>query len=275
MLSNNHVQEQLKKYVDDAKKDGKANVLYGSLRSDKQREMLRQILSIPFDGILTTNYSYELEEAAINNTTISQNRLILMSTHTSAVKNVEPKYLLHSYNQFVFQGIEKNVWLIHGEARKPNSIIIGHDYYGKLFGRINKYLDGQKNRYFDIQREGKENVIKSWIDAFILGDVYAVGFGYDYSEFDLWWLLNRKKRENAEHGKLYFYEPQKVADGTVDEKVELLRTLGAEIESFGLNIYGVENDACDAEYRRFYKVTCEYLEKTIGMQQGCSAAQTQ
>ena len=202
----------------------------------------------------------------MNQTTISDYRLDLMSTHTSAVKEVEKKYLLHSFNQFEYFGVQKNIWHVHGEAKKPSSIIIGHTYYGALFARISEYLKSQKNRYYDNQREGKENVIRSWIDAFILGDVYAIGFGYDYSEFDLWWLLNRKKRENAEHGRLYFYEPQKVANGSVDEKVELLRTLEADIDSLGFSVHGYEKEARDAEYKRFYHAVCDSLESTIGKQ---------
>ena len=36
-----------------------------------------------------------------------------------------------------------------------------------------------------------------WLDSFVLGNVNILGLGMDFSELDLWWLLNRKKRESA------------------------------------------------------------------------------
>ena len=38
-----------------------------------------------------------------------------------------------------------------------------------------------------------------------MGEVYAVGFGFDPSEFDIWWAIERKAREKANHGLLHAY----------------------------------------------------------------------
>ena len=65
------------------------------------------------------------------------------------------------------------------------------------------------------------------MDAFILGDVYILGFGFDLSEFDLWWLLNRKFNEKADHGHVYYLEPK---SPVLDEKLELLKLLEVEVK---------------------------------------------
>ena len=38
-----------------------------------------------------------------------------------------------------------------------------------------------------------------------MGNVWSVGFGFDFSEFDIWWATERKAREKADHGKLKVY----------------------------------------------------------------------
>ncbi|HIT73388.1 MAG TPA: hypothetical protein IAD10_06990, partial [Candidatus Fimicola cottocaccae] len=52
-----------------------------------------------------------------------------------------------------------------------------------------------------------------------------LGFGFGFTEFDLWWLLNRKKREKVETGKIYFYMLKHEAEANY-EKLELLKLLG-------------------------------------------------
>ena len=78
------------------------------------------------DHILTTNYSYEIECALAGQKTLSDAKIARLQRHTSEVKKCEPQYMIHSYNEAA--GIP--VWHIHGEARKPKSIIVGHYWYG-------------------------------------------------------------------------------------------------------------------------------------------------
>ena len=35
--------------------------------------------------------------------------------------------------------------------------------------------------------------------------LYALGFGFDLSEFDIWWAVERKSREHAANGKIHAY----------------------------------------------------------------------
>ena len=206
--------------------------LFGGLYDgelDKIRPYLSRLLSLGFDDILTTNYSYELERVAYPKITRGGKGCRGIMKHTAPVKRAEPKYLLHTYSEVKYGEAVNRVWHIHGEVRKPNSIVLGHYNYGSLLRRMQDVLGSRENVQYRLEMANRPPVMDSWLDAFIMGDVYILGFGFDFSEFDLWWLLERKKREKASHGIVRFYSP---THGN-DFKLMMMETYGAEIISFG------------------------------------------
>ena len=62
LASDNQIRTSLKSAKEDFR---------GKIRTDRQMEVLRDLLTMGFDDILTTNYSYELEEAALGTGTES------------------------------------------------------------------------------------------------------------------------------------------------------------------------------------------------------------
>lgn len=176
----------------------------GKIQTEQQMKVLRDLLTMGFDDILTTNYSYELEEAALGKYELGDRQTAKLMRYTS--KNAERNYLLHTYNQVQCGEVVNRIWHVHGEIRKTDSMILGHYWYGKLLYKIIEESEKNKDHYTRNQKEEKPTELNSWMDSFILGDVYVLGFGFGLSEVDLWWLLNRKQRERAEHGKVYFYE---------------------------------------------------------------------
>lgn len=155
-------------------------------------------------------------------------------------------------------------------------MILGHYYYGSLFKQYVKLLDKRGNKYSAYQKNGKPFHVCSWLDAFILGDVYILGFGFDFSEFDLWWLLNRKKRENATVGTVYFYEKSNKEQENEHaeekecaekkkraEKLELLKIMKVQIENLGM----YENDS----YESFYEKAIEDIKSKVKENKGRSA----
>ncbi len=224
---------------------------FGKISCNEMRYMLRSLLQKGFDEILTTNYSYELEIAATEKETITKYQLNKMIKRADGKGSpTEGKYFIHSYNEVKFSGTPNRIWHIHGAAKNPSSMVIGHYYYGNLLSKYKSYFDEEvKNRYVK-EQENDEVKIISWLDAFILGDVHVLGFGFDFSEFDLWWLLDRKKREKAEHGKLYYYVPSWEANSLkFQEKAELLKCYDAEV---------VVIDHLEGDYKG-------YLNKAINM----------
>lgn len=218
IITNNNVKEGINENRD---------LFFGSECCPEQTELLFKLLTHGFDDILTTNYSYELEAVARGRKKLS-NGVIEQMAENAAGGRVEPKYLLHSFNKVVCGGTVNRVWHVHGECRKPDSIVIGHSWYGNLLFKLKEELNRKGNHYAMLQRDGKPIEFDSWIDSFLLGDVHMLGFSFDFSEFDLWWLLNRRYYEKAEKGALYYYD----SGDTDDEKKALLRLLGVEIVSF-------------------------------------------
>ncbi len=206
------------------------DILYGKLGDAGHVEMLRRLLDLRFDHILTTNFSYELEQAAQPGLALSDQKLRHMMRHTDGRRQAEAKYMLHTYGVVDWNGRLNKVWHIHGEGRKPDSMVLGHYSYASLLERISAYVRAEEGRYRREQGRGEPVRIRSWADAFLFGDVYVLGFGFDVSEFDLWWLLNHKKREREKAGGTWFFAPsERLAEDEINEKEELLRVLGVEV----------------------------------------------
>ena len=86
ILTNDHVDTALKEKF--SKSTG-AEITNPDLAS-----FLQDTLSIGFDHILTTNYTYELEAASVYPSKLSEYRIKKMQTSTAG--RCEPKYLLHT-----------------------------------------------------------------------------------------------------------------------------------------------------------------------------------
>jgi hypothetical protein len=185
----------------------------------------------------------------------TENRLKTIQRYIG-IDRAESKYMLHTFNQVNYEGKDIDIWHIHGEARKPDSMIIGSDYYSRLTARA---IEETKNAERYDLKEGKNiNLvsINSWVDALLFGDVYVLGFGYDYSEEDLWWLLNRKANEKIiDKGKTYFYEPGAGEDTRV--KKSLLNVF--DVVTGGLDMGYKEN----VDYKSFYKDAIDDIAKKV------------
>lgn len=219
LLTEDNVDKALK-----SKKNELANL--GTEKHEQQTRILRRLLALPFDEILTTNYSYELETAALGSHAVSERALRRMQGHSDEVSRCEQRFLLHTFNRIITEHGERRVWHIHGEARKPGSMILGAYFYGNLLGKLVE-LNKKRGNYYAQSRLESSPKIRSWADAFILGDVYILGFGFGFSETDLWWLLNRKKREPGV-GRVFFYE-LKPPEETNRAKLDLLKLMGVKI----------------------------------------------
>ena len=238
LVTGDHIKQAMKENQDS---------FFGEVKTDELRLVLRNLLSAGFTDILTTNYSYELEIAPTEATATNKNKLIKNSRNSIPRERIEPKYLLHSFQSVSYKGTDNRVWHIHGEARKPDSMILGHYYYANLLQRIMGHVNGRQTDY---RVNPAECTIKSWVDSFILGDVYILGFGMDYSEIDLWWLLNRKKREKGEHGKVFFYTAE-----NEPEKEKLLELLNVQVVRAK-----VDKPTDEEEKNRYYK---EFYRESI------------
>lgn len=207
---------------------------------------LSRLLSSPFDAVLTTNYTYELEaELHLEYPALTAEGKRKYAYTTGDTRDA--KYLLRTYNRLG----KHDIWHIHGELRRPSSIILSHDEYARLVHHILAYNESRGRDYEKYKNELK---FKSWVDYFLVGDVYTLGLGLDFSEFDLWWLLGRRLRERAGCGKLIFYEPEKTDN---HYKLLALQDAGVEVRSCGVII----RDGDD--YARFYALAIDDIHAQI------------
>lgn len=254
LATNDHISAATKQY---------SKKFWGEVGPELQKQ-LQSLISIQFDDIITTNYSYEIESAALGVKTVSGTYLSKICKNQEEGKKVEPKYLIQSCQVIPYGEHDNRIWHIHGEARKPNSMILGHYYYATLLHRIMDYIDKNSRHYSYRQQNGKKQPIQSWLDSFILGDVYILGFGMDFSELDIWWLLNRKKREMAVHGRVYYYEP---GGDSFNEKVELLKLLDVEVIHCGVATPEGSQEEKNVAYQEFYLKAIEDIGHKVTQKQ--------
>lgn len=214
---------------------------------DEQKEMLSELSKIPMDTMLTTNYSYEIEQAVTGK--VGEIKRNSWAHSTSEKKTEESKWLQRYSLVTDADGYEHTIWHIHGEATAPNYMVMGHYYYGKLIGYISDYLPKFLRRYRNAMKNGKEYKKVSWVDYFLLDDVYMFGLGMDPSESDLWYLLSVKKRRFPET-KVYFFTP----DDRRDDILMMLSTYGVEIIETSLS-----NEK--GKYKKYYHETIDVLKE--------------
>jgi len=99
------------------------------------------------------------------------------------LSNPETIYRLHTFNKVK----DKAIWHIHGEVDYPRTIMLGQEKYSNSLSRIINYTVKRSDSKFS-------DGVRSWVDLFLCSDVHIIGFGFDFSEIDLWWVLNYRAR---------------------------------------------------------------------------------
>lgn len=167
----------------------------------KKKSILERILKLPFDVILTTNYGYEIESVLIDGEWTEYKKKKAFTTlddHSHVRHNTSICSMVQCKD-----GRDIPVFHIHGERLRKHSLVLSYYSYANSVSRLIELNKQRGNDYQEKQRASEEIVAKSWLDYFLMGEVYAVGFGFDPSEFDIWWAIERKAREHADHGALH------------------------------------------------------------------------
>lgn len=240
--------------------------LWGEVKTgSEQYDFYKRILNLPCEDVLTTNYGFQLEETAYEKEKISKYKVneITQYIKVRGRYRSESSLFSYTYQSAGEKYANKRLWHIHGHAKNPSSMVIGHGYYGRLLYKLIDYVKDNDGRYRFALSDIPE--IRSWIDAFLFGNVYVLGFGFDFAEMDLWWLLDQKKNNNygREMGKLYFYDP--VNHNKPDDfiKYEMLKSYGAEVLNLGVTVTH-ENEKY--VYKEFYLKAINDIEERISNQ---------
>lgn len=210
------------------------------------------------DTYLTTNYDHTLDDSL---------RHIGYVLDLSKSNKQEKLYNIRRSRAFSKSGDTKIIYPIHGDIDNPKSIVIGYNHYCGTIGKLDAYLKGRAEwegnplLKMDERLYLKDFAVKSWIDHFFFLNVHILGLGLDFSEIDLWWILDRRKRLIMEgcpiKNHIFFYDIVKKDVSSCDDK-DLSREdlkLKAKYEILAkMNvekcIYKVEKDDYNSSYRK-------------------------
>lgn len=233
------------------------------------------ILNLGFDNILTTNYDYNLTP----------------DIKESLVPTVKTKEIKHSLYRFQKATNGTKVWHIHGEINKPSSIMIGYEHYMSSIQNMQKHLYKIENKDKDMKY--------SWLNVFLEEDIYILGLGLDFGEYDLWYLLayrnrliQKNERNNPIRNKIVFITGEKdQGEDELDnclnrysnrndsereevknnihkliEKQNIEKELKAKeemLEVFGVQIKTIRMNNSNERYRNLYREAFNYLSNEL------------
>lgn len=223
--------------------------------NDEYADVLQKYAELSFDAILTANYTYDVEKALMRNFECKPKARCRHRKNTFDGSKSESQFGLFQYMDIENADGKYSIWHIHGEAGRPNSMVLGHYYYGKLLGSIQNYLSTFMRRYKGLMKHYGEFKPLSWVDYFMIADIYIVGLGLDPSELDLWWLINCKKRHSKElsSGKIYWFEPN------LKEKKAFARRILAETNDIEMVHDTVKGNGYKKYYMELPEVIKTYL----------------
>lgn len=211
----------------------------------EEKTTLQKFASLPFNSILTANYTYELEKtldpdfSCLPGRRCKARRIAYKERGRYETQQLSTYYLCGNNIQ--------PIWHIHGEAARSDTMILGHYYYGKLLAKMQQYVASFIRRYKGNYARQQSIGVQSWIDYFMIGEVHIVGLGMSLSEMDLWWLVNCKKLHFPD-SKVILYKPD------IKQEERLLS------EAYGVV---VEQGRFDGDFKAYYNWLYTELEKNL------------
>lgn len=148
------------------------------------------------ENYITSNYDYAFIESIKN---LGEVNLPLYEYTSEDVYSIRRLKRISNTKQ-----VKKHFWQIHGEIKKPATIMLGLDHYCGEIGKIDNYIKGNY-RYIEEEKTKTEKSIadklkenkfedSSWIELFFNSNIHIIGFSMDFSEIDIWWILNKRAR---------------------------------------------------------------------------------
>jgi len=192
----------------------------------------QKLADIKAENYLTTNYDYAALSPYLSDPSLDIRN-----------KSTEDLYSIRRHKEVWKDGIVKSkIWHIHGEIDTPASIMLGLDHYCGSVGKIDAYVKGRyeftENKkviktpsIIDKLNEGVKFDGSSWVELFFNSKVFIIGLGLDYSEIDLWWILNKRARFLLDNKTRKLVKNDVIFFTTDDDmdQCDLLKTLEVKI----------------------------------------------
>ena len=246
--------------------------LADELKAIERSRMYDELLDSGVSIFITPNYDYAFS-----------NKLQAKEGYSDCSESI---YSIHRWRMYRNLNNKNDivVYQYHGEINYPKTIVLGYDHYCGTLGKLDKYIKGEYSfggsirtpsmfrrlsgketlpRYDDLGLKlvGHSNLL-SWADTLFYTDLHIIGFGMDFSELDIWWLLDRRIRLKKEYGdnvvknKIFYYvcDPITLLNGAAMQKLHLLREYDVEVITH-TNLSELMNGKPDYE-----SIYCQQLE---------------
>lgn len=238
--------------------------------------LFRKLLEAGFTDIITTNYGYEIEAVLCGrypNSQTVKSDFYRNCYFTAKADVTERKFKICKYYRPRDKGIR--IWHIHGEYLRPHSIIFEYADYCSLLAKVKAptHPKGTKNNGGN---SSAENIAQepNWIQTFIHGDVYILGFGAALGEPVFWYLMERRRRNRSQKGNVIFYEPtfdyetNQLKNQQQKAVLAMMTAFGAVPRNMGMTI------TKDSQFKEFYKKACEdIIAEVKGSTNSCESSE--
>lgn len=197
-----------------------------------------KLSEIKAENYLTTNYDYAALETYKSN-----------SSYEIIPRSTEGIYSIRRHKYINFKGkLKSKIWHLHGEINTPPSIMLGLDHYCGSIAKIDNYVKGKYEYQVEKRTIKTPSILEklndkskfdqsSWIELFFNSNVYVIGLGLDFSEIDLWWILNKRARFKLDNetkslikNKIIFFSTSNDSD-----QIETLKSLHIEVVQIKLD----------------------------------------
>ena len=212
-------------------------------------EQMKRLLALNFDCILTTNYTYDIEHCLLGKWSEYQRK----NTFTYYGEGNAPhNNLACAYEIPTITGKHVPVFHVHGDIMRKHSLVLSYYSYVDTINKLSERNRALGNTLQENQLAQKPIQAKTWLDWFLIGDVYSLGFGWDFSEVDLWWAAERKAREHADVGK---HTAFLIGEQSMAHTQALLEATGAAAHTFVAQTKG--------DFASLYDKAIDLIEQSI------------
>ena len=236
------------------------NKIKDLLNNIEKNNTYTELFKLNVQNYLTTNYDYAFIESILD---LDEVNLPIHEYTTEDVYSIRRLKRISNKREKT-----KHFWQIHGEIRKPATIMLGLDHYCGSIGKIDSYIKGGYEYKKDGKEEKEPSIVKkfegnsftnsSWVELFFTSNIHIIGLTFDFSEIDLWWIVNkwaRLKRSKELNGKIknkiIYY-----CDSINDSKKRLFESFGVEVKIDKLS------DSAD-KYSVYYDKLINRFQKTF------------
>lgn len=226
-----------------------------SLSGITTNECYQTLFEVGCSNYITTNYDSSFRKRIMQNLGYRE-----FNNSTESIYSIRRNFSIKT-----LKGKEIcKVWHMHGEVSAPPSIMLGLDHYCGSVAKLDAYVKGT----YSYKDNGKVKVVRkltdklinndydgySWLELFFNSNIHIVGLSLDYSEIDIWWVLNRRARMLNSASKKYIKNNIKYYSLPLKKEMKDL------LKSFKVDVVEHKCDLEEMEWEKYHTKTLKGIK---------------